>query len=133
MLKNRRTSLQAAPKSLLLTILVSALITVLVSFIFAVIANSGENSTSSLGVYSLISLLISAAVGGLFSTRICGFKIVVLSALSMILLMLIFAFIVCGGKVTLGAFMNYGCYFGAYVAMGYLGKKRERRRRIRRH
>ena len=66
------------------------------------------------------TLLVSAAAG--------SGKTAVLTALSMVLLMLIVSIATREGKVSPGAFMNYGSYFGTYVAASYIFRRRERKR-----
>lgn len=133
MQKGKRSTNYQTPRTLLFTVLFSAVFTVLVSFIFALAASASEDSTSRLGIYSLLALVVSGVGGGIFTSRLSGFKMAVLTALSIVLLMLICALIISGGRIPVGAFMNYGCYFGVFAIVGYLARKREGRRRRRRH
>ncbi len=112
----------------------SALIIILTSLIFSLIANSSSDPTKNLGIFSLATLLISAILGGFFTSKLgrgesIGYSLLV--ALSVVLIMLISCIILGKGKISGSAFMNYGCYLGVYAMASLLGKRGGRRRRHR--
>ena len=97
------------------------------SFITSLIAGGSKDPTGMIGIFSLAAMLISAAAGGVFSSRIRGEGGTVyaaLVALAVVLVMLLIAVILCGGRVSAGAFMNYGCYLGVSALSAFLGKRR---------
>lgn len=105
----------------------SAVVIIVCSFITSLIAGSAKDPTGMIGIYSLAAMLISAAAGGVFSGRMHGDGGTVyaaLVALAVVLVMLLIAVIICGGRVSAGAFMNYGCYLGVSTLSAFLGKKR---------
>ncbi len=105
----------------------SAATVVVSSFIMALIAGGSSDPTGMVGIYSLVAMLISAVAGGIFSGRMRGeggTVYALLVALAVVLVMLLIAVILCGGKVGGGAFMNYGCYLGVAALAAVLGKKR---------
>ena len=99
------------------------------SLISTVILGTLDDPTRCIGIFSLGTLLISAVVCGVIcGRRFEGLKHPLLISLSVVLIMLLCGVIISGGKLTWGAFMNYGCYIGAYVLSAFLGKKRARHR-----
>lgn len=97
------------------------------SLIMALIAGASEDPTGKVGIYSLVAMLVSAVLGGIFSSRMRGeggVLYALLVALAIVLVMLLIAVIVGSGKVSGGAFMNYGCYLGTSTLAAVLGKKR---------
>ena len=126
----RRTKETGSLGIFLFGIIGSALLIVLLSFVMAIIANSSDDPTSKIGIYSLLTLLISAAISGVAISRIKGeggFGVAALTALTVALIMTFIGIIMSGGRLTLGCFMNYGCYLGVSVMFAYLGRKKEKR------
>ena len=96
------------------------------SVIFAIIANSLDDPTGKLGIFSLLAMLISAAVSGYLCSRIKGeggVGFAALVALALLLIMLLINVIICSGKISFAAFMNYICYFGVASLSALLGGK----------
>jgi lysylphosphatidylglycerol synthetase-like protein (DUF2156 family) len=109
---------------------ISSLAIIGLSFAFALVANGLEDSTGNLGIFSLVSLLLGAAAGGFVSAKIKKEGALVFSALvavAVVIIMLLICVISCG-KISGGAFMNYGCYMGVAVFSAFLGS-RERKHR----
>ncbi len=132
MVKGRRASGVGKPGSFLICLGVSGGTILLLSMVGAAIAAALDDPTGNLGLISLAVMLISAAVSGVFSTRMKGeggLPFSALVALTVVLIMLLINVIVCAGKVSLGAFMNYLCYLGVAVMAAFLGKKRDKHRR----
>ena len=122
-------------KRFLISCLVSILLIPLLSLIFAILCYNSENPLSGVGLYSLLSLLLSAVAGGFISSIICrrSAKLSMLSGITVSLITLGTNLIFCEGLV-LPAFMNCGCYilvysFFAFLAMGRRKEKRGRRAR----
>lgn len=112
----------------------SVLMILLTSLIFAAIANSSNDPTKNLGIFSFAALLISAFAGGLFSAKVSkkdGVGYSLLVAMSVTLLMLLICIVAEKGKLSGGAFMNYGCYIGVFALSSLLGKSSGKRRRRR--
>ena len=108
---------------------------VAVSFVLALIANSSVNSTENIPLFSLVSLVVSAAASGAIISRMRGqgeIKYTALGALSFVLLLLLIAIIATKGAVPPSAFMNYGCYLGTSLLSAYLTRSRGKARRRRR-
>lgn len=130
MQKGRRALASSTPISFLICLGLSGGVIMLLSVIGALVASGLDDPTGNLGLISLAVMLISAAITGIFCTRIkgdggVGFSALV--ALAVVLIMLLINVIICAGKVSLGAFMNYICFIGVAVGSAFLGKKRERR------
>ena len=102
------------------------------AFVASIVIYSGKDPTQGVGVASLITLILSAALSGIIISRIScegGVKIAGLSALATVFIMLIIGVILNSGKASPGAFINYGCYVGISLLSAYLGRKRGRKRR----
>ena len=114
------------------------MVTILIlTMILAWISISTLDPTGKIGIFSLTSLIISAVISGLFAswqnpTDGVGFSIV--SGLGMTLIMLLCGIIASAGRLSGGAFMNYGCYLGTYALLSYIGMraKDKRKRKMRR-
>ncbi|MBQ8528881.1 MAG: hypothetical protein IJ459_04005 [Clostridia bacterium] len=104
------------------------------TLIGAALASASEDPTAKVGLYSLLSLLLAAAVGGFIVSRLSGeggIKIALLCALAVVMVMLLISVIVTGGAPSVSALMNYGCYLGVYALAAILGKRRGGKRRRR--
>ena len=113
-------------------LLISVIMLPLFSLLAAFIAYSGEDPTGVIGTYSLIALLLSAAVSGFITSKMKGeggWRTVLLTALTVVLIMLIAAVIITGGTPEISALMNYLCYIGISVLSGYLALPRKKHRR----
>ena len=135
MIKGKKYLKTAGALKFLICLGFSAGMLVLVSLITALIAGTTENPGKITGILALATMIISAVAGGIFTVKIKsdeGLLYPLLVALSLVLIMLLIAVIVCGGKVSGGAFMNYGCYLGVYALASVLGKHKPARRRHKR-
>lgn len=107
------------------------------AFVMSLAAMAFKNPGELVGIFSLVGLLISAMIGGVFSGRMHGEGGVLYSALvalGVTFVMLAVGLISCGGRLSGGAFMNYLCYVGvatmaALAARNAKGGKRRRRKR----
>ena len=117
----------------LICFLISALAIVGLSFIFALIANSLEDSTGHLGIFSLVTLLMGGAIGGFITAKVKRDGALVFSAivaLAVVAIMLIICLITSGNLG--GAFMNYACYMGVAIFSAFLGSREKKHRRHKR-
>ena len=113
----------------------SAGVMILVSLIMALIASATKNPGGLAGILALATMIISAAAGGVFTVKMKSDESILypmLVSLSVVLIMLLVAVILCGGKVPGSAFMNYGCYLGVYALASVLGKHKPTHRRHKR-
>ena len=116
-------------------VIVSVATLILISFICAVIANFTDDPTSLIGIMTLVSILLSAAVSGTVITRLFdsnGVKIAALSALMISLIMMLIGLISNHGTLPTSGIMNYICYlftaiFFSVVARRRSGTKKHRR------
>ena len=93
-----------------------------------------ENPTAMTGIFSLASLLLTAALMGFIISKLKGdggMLISVLSSLLFCLILLTVGLIGTGGKLPLFIPINYLCYMGVAALFAFLGKKREKRGRHR--
>lgn len=115
-----------------------SMVTILIlTTILAWISISTDDPTGKIGIFSLISLILSATLSGLFSssqnpTDGVGFSVI--AGLGMTLIMLLCGIIASAGKLSGGAFMNYACYLGTYALLSYIGMraKHNSKRKMRR-
>ena len=110
---------------------ISALLILILSLISAMIVAGLKDPTKSIGIFSLGAILLSAVISGVICTRVKGeggLRFALLVALSVVLIMLLINVIICNGKVSGGAFINYGCYLSLSTLSAYIGKKGEGRR-----
>ena len=128
----RKTSGSKGTK-LLKCLIINVLTLGLVSLFMAIIAYSGDDPSEAASLYSLISIVVSAAVSGYATARLSGekgFVTALIAAFTFSLILLAAGLIVGGGKLFGGSFMNYGCYLGTSALFSVLGsKKRGRRKR----
>jgi O-antigen/teichoic acid export membrane protein len=120
--------------SLALCVGASLLCVGVITLIFALAANFSADPTGKIGIFSLVSLLISAVLSGLITAltnKERGGGFFALIALGTVAVMMVACLIMTGGKISASAFMNYGCYLGAYALSALLGKKRKARPRRR--
>ena len=133
MFKTKRTQNNTARDFVICFCLSSGVILVL-SLICALIASSLSDPTANLGLFSLGAMILSAIVSGIFSVKYrkdCSIGYAALVALMVVLIMLLINVIISGGKISLGAFMNYGCYIGTYLLGALIAKHTGGRRKHR--
>lgn len=114
-------------ESFIICLALSCLIIVLTSLISAAILSGMKDPTKYLNLLSLISMLISALISGICCARIAKegeLRFASLVALAVVLIMLLINVIATSGRVSGGAFMNYGCYLGVYILAAAVGKRR---------
>ena len=120
MLKKRKANTKLGVAGVFLLCLMASAISILIfSLLTSLIANSLNDPTKYIGIFSLIAMLLSSAAAGITCSHIYkegGMLIPSLTSLSMVLIMLLINVILSGGKVSAGAFMNYACYFGVQTA-----------------
>ena len=117
-------------------VIISALLLPICALVAAIVANALKDPTSSIGILSLGSILLSAAISGAVCTRTCGadgVKISALTALFITLIMMLMGFISGGGKLPFGALMNYVCYLLTFTFCAVVFRKREGTSRRRKH
>ena len=117
------------------SLVVSIMAVVLFSALMAFIASMTSNPTGMVGIFSLVAMLASAAVGGVFVGKANGDASMLkamLVPLAVVGVMLITAVIICSGRIGGGAFMNYGCYVGVFFLGTLIGKHKPRKTRHRR-
>lgn len=134
MLKIKKHGGGSAVGALGLCVGISLLCVGIISLIFALAANLSADPTGKIGIFSLIALLISAALAGFVNgamNRERGVGFFALGALAVVAVMMIACLIMTGGKIGTGAFMNYGCYLGVYMLSTLLAKKRRTKARRR--
>ncbi len=125
MLKIKKRRGKGVGVSFALCLGISVLCVGALSLIFAGAANLSSNPTDKIGIFSLAALLISAGVSGFICSGMNkerGGAFSVLVALAAVAIMMIVCLICRGGKIGASAFMNYGCYFGAFVLSALLAK-----------
>ncbi len=105
------------------------------SLLAAFAVNMTEDPTANIGICSLLAMIISAAISGIFTAiykkdSTVGYASLV--ALCVAIIMLIIGIVVNKGRLSASAFMNYGCYIGVAGICAYLSKHKNGRRRRRR-
>ena len=127
MSKGKRTDGGGILQKFLICLAISILVILLLSMLSAIILGTLDDPTSLVGLFSLGCMLISAALSGVVCSRLKGdggLSFATLVALAMVLVMLLINVILCGGRVSGGAFMNYGCYMGVSALSAFLARKR---------
>jgi len=134
-LKNRRTRKEGGLLHGFLPCLgLSALLIPVSALVATAFASASDDPTGKAGLYSLLALLLSAAVSGFTVSRLSGeggVKLAALCALAIVLIMLLISIIATGKIPSVGALMNYGCYLGVAALSALVGRKREKRHRRR--
>ena len=132
--RNKGTVNRSIYKSFFIGFGLSWAVILAITLISTAITTSLDDPTGNIGIFALGSLLISAAISGFVCCRIKGDGGVAFStliSLAVTLIMLLINVIACGGKVTLGAILNYICYIGVASLSALLGKKRSNHRKHR--
>ncbi len=129
-MRKRSRTAGGIAESFIICLALSCLIIIVLSLISAAVLSRMGNPTKYIGIFSLISMLISAMIGGICSSRLRGegeVRFASLVALAVVLIMLLINVIATAGRVSVGAFMNYGCYLGVYILAATVGKRRGHR------
>jgi putative membrane protein (TIGR04086 family) len=130
--KSKGSLTDGLAKSFLICFAISVILIILFSLLSALILGGLDDPTKNIGLFSLGAMMLSAIVSGVICARIkgeSGMRFACLVGLAVVLTMLMINVIVCKGRVSLGAFMNYGCYLAAFILAAFLGKKRNGHRR----
>lgn len=117
-------------------VIISTLTLIAVSFICSVVASLNANPSALIGTMTLVSIILSAAVGGSIITRICGeegVKITTLTALLVSLIMMLIGLISNHGALPTSGIMNYICYLLTSVFFGVVARRRAGAKKHRRH
>ena len=131
---SKNTSVSGVIRMFFISYAMAVLLIVLLSLISSLIMISLDNPTGNLGIFSLCIMLFSALFSGFITAKIKeggGLRFCALTALGVLLTMLLANVIVSSGKVTAGAFMNYGCYFGVFMLSSFFALKAPKRRKFR--
>ena len=118
----------------LICLAISVISILTTALIAALIVSRLDDPTSKLGLYSLLAMLVAAGLSGMITVKTGGdgdLRFSVLVSLAVVLLMLLINVIFCKGRVSGGAFMNYGCYFGVASLCAFIGRKKNKRPRHR--
>lgn len=136
MRKNRHSIFGAGKISgVLLGALIYLLLFVICSSLAALLAIRADSPMDSSSLYSLLGTAISAALGGFILCKAKGdggVKHSSLCALCAVLVLLVFGIIVGGGLPEMSAIINYLSFVGSAFVFAFIGRKKERRHKIRR-
>ena len=119
--------------------IISSVMIVALSMLMSGVALMTKDPTSLIGIFSLLSLIISAALSGFANAKLnptekISFPLTVCLAVTMT--MLFTGVILSKGHMSLGSLMNYLCYFGIYALLSYFGAKggrKHKRKRLTAH
>ena len=104
----------------------------LFSAIFSGISMLTDDAVAKIPLFAILTLVVSAAVGGAVSTRTVSDGRLSLSLLSALLAALIFMLvgtIIGKGHLPLSVFLNFAIFVGVFGLSSYLFKKRDKGRR----
>lgn len=104
----------------------------LFSAIFSGISMLTDDAAAKIPLFAILTLVVSAAVGGAVSTRTVSDGRLALSLLSALLAALIFMLIgtiIGKGHLPLSVFLNFAIFVGVFGLSSYLFKKRDKGRR----
>ncbi len=113
--------------SFLSPVFISVASIVIFSSVFAFIAILTPNPTAKIGIFSLLTLIISSVVSGAAisrKNRSSGVKRAFLTSIFVVIFLLLASVIFSGGKVSVGSYMNCLCYVGCSLFSAYIFKKR---------
>ena len=100
----------------------------LFSAIFSGISMLTDDAVARLPLFALLTLIISAAVGGAVSTRTVSdgrLSLALLSALLAALIFMLIGTIIGKGHLPLSVFLNFAIFVGVFGLSSYLFKKRD--------
>lgn len=115
-------------------IIISVAMLLAVSLILSIVTEASSDPSAVMGIYSLLSIILSAALSGITVSTVSGehgIKISALCALMIVLIMMLTGTIVNGGGLPTRGLMNYLCYFAIYLFSALLGKPGKKRRKHR--
>ena len=122
----------SAIKRLFLGAVIAMAARLLFSAIFSGIAMLTDDAAAKIPLFAILTLILSAAVGGAVSTRTVSdgrLSLALLSALLSSLIFMLIGTIVGKGHLPLSVFLNFIIFIGVFGLSAYLFKKRERGRR----
>ena len=122
----------SAIKRLFLGAVIAMAALLLFSAIFSGIAMLTDDAAAKIPLFAILTLILSAAVGGAVSTRTVSdgrLSLALLSALLAALIFMLIGTIVGKGHLPLSVFLNFIIFIGVFGLSAYLFKKRERGRR----
>ena len=126
--EKKQTKKDARGRLFLMCLGISLGILLAASLIMSAVAYSSSDPTGKIGIYSLASLIISAALAGFIGSRLSdSVGVATLTALATVLILILVGAVISGGRLGLGALMNYLCYFGVATLFSLFAKKRVRR------
>ena len=122
----------SAIKRLFLGAVIAMAALLLFSAIFSGIAMLTDDAAAKIPLFAILTLILSAAVGGAVSTRTVSdgrLSLALLSALLSSLIFMLIGTIIGKGHLPLSVFLNFIIFIGVFGLSAYLFKKRERGRR----
>lgn len=121
--------------SFLICLIFSLAIIPLSSLLAAFAVNMTDDPTANIALSSLMAMIISAIVSGIFTSlykKDCSVGYAASVALCSTVIIMIIGIIINRGRLSASAFMNYGCYLGITCISAYLIKQKNRRKRRKR-
>ena len=131
MYREKRKKESGKGRFFLISLAISLGVLILTSLVMSLVAYASPDPTGNIGLYSLISLLLSAAVSGFIISGRYGERRIAMTALislATVLILIIFGMVASGGRLGLGALMNYLSYFGVAVLISLFSKGRQGKR-----
>ncbi len=120
-------------RSLLIGVGIAAVSYFFLAFVFSVAAYLGSDPTRRVGLFSLISLVVSGAVTGFAVTKKSEGKFTaLLSSLILSLILLVVGVIISKGAPSLGNFINIAIYVASVAIFSRLGRHKSSRPGLRR-
>ena len=122
----------SAIKRLFLGAVIAMAALLLFSAIFSGIAMITDDAVAKIPLFAILTLILSAAVGGAVSTRTVSdgrLSLALLSALLASLIFMLIGTIVGKGHLPLSVFLNFIIFIGVFGLSAYLFKKRDGIRR----
>ena len=104
----------------------------LFSAIFSGISMLTDDAAAKIPLFAILTLVVSAAVGGAVSTRTVSdgrLSLALLSALLASLIFMLIGTIIGKGHLPLSVFLNFAIFVGVFGLSSYLFKKRDSGRR----
>ena len=104
----------------------------LFSAIFSGISMLTDDAAAKIPLFAILTLVVSAAVGGAVSTRTVSdgrLALSLLSALRAALIFMLIGTIIGKGHLPLSVFLNFTIFVGVFGLSSYLFKKRDKGRR----
>ncbi len=128
-MKKRRFKESRGSIDILKAVLSAILSLALSTFVFSLIAYFLEDPLSAIGLFSLLSLLSSAAVHCLIAERVLSLErlAAIVGGVGCALISALAALIIGGGSVQPTVFVGYGAYIGCVLLFSSFKRRRVRR------